>query len=67
MKAKFVTERDYNPNPEMDGIPFLLTDSERSLAAVAATQIERNRRRQNERDAMQALSQWKGAMHRESA
>lgn len=47
-----------------DVIPFVLTDSERSIAAQASVQLERHRREQNARDAQQGLAQWKGSMHR---
>jgi hypothetical protein len=60
-----VTIRD-NPTAHIrtDGIEFCLTQSDRSIAAQAAVQLEANRRHQNERDAMRGLAQWKGSMHR---
>ena len=45
-------------------IDFILTPQERDRAALAAVQIEAHRRRQNERDAMQALARWKSDQHR---
>lgn len=47
-----------------DGVEFVLTNADRSIVAQAAVQLEANRRRQNQREAMQGLAQWKGAMHR---
>lgn len=47
-----------------DGIEFVLTQSDRSIVAQAACQLEANRRRQNERDAMRGLATWKGELHR---
>jgi len=47
-----------------DVIPFVLTDSERSIAAQASVQLERHRREENARDAQQGLAAWKGQMHR---
>ena len=47
------------PN-ELPPIDFVLTPQDRDKAALAATHLELNRRRQNERDALQALARWKG-------
>lgn len=47
-----------------DGIEFVLTHAERSIVAQAACQLEAHRRRQNERDAMRGLAQWKGHQYR---
>jgi hypothetical protein len=59
------TQRD-NPAAHVrtDGLEFCLTHNDRSIAAQAAVQLEANRRRQNEREAMRGLAEWKGSMHR---
>lgn len=45
-------------------LDFILTPQERDVAALAAVQLEANRRRQNERDAMLALARWRGEQNR---
>lgn len=59
MNWKPVTERDYDPNPALDGIPFVLTPAERDQAKVVSLSLERNRRRQNELDLQRALTDWR--------
>lgn len=49
---------------DLPPIDFVLTPQDRARAAVASVQIEAHRRRQNERDAMQALAHWRGDQHR---
>lgn len=60
-----VTIKD-NPTAHIrtDGIEFVLTQADRSIAAQAAVQLEANRRRQNGREADRALATWKGDMLR---
>jgi acyl-[acyl carrier protein]--UDP-N-acetylglucosamine O-acyltransferase len=60
-----VTLKD-NPTAHIrtDVIPFVLTTAERDVAIVAGLQLEANRRRQNEREAMRGLAQWKGEQYR---
>lgn len=63
-RFQFVTIPAHDPAPDPAGFDFLLTPAERSLAARAACELERNRREQNTRDAMHGLATWKGEMHR---
>lgn len=58
------TKDDPTAHIRTDVIPFVLTPAEKSIAAQASVQLERNRREQNARDARRGLAQWKGSMHR---
>jgi hypothetical protein len=53
-----------NTHDELPPIDFVLTPQDRDKAALAATHLEANRRRQNERDAFRSLARWDGARHR---
>lgn len=49
---------------DLPPLDFILTPQERDVAVLASLHLEDHRRRQNERDAMQALARWKGDQHR---
>lgn len=57
-------KHDPNAHIRTDGIDFVMTAKDRSMAAQAAVQLEANRRHQNERDAMRGLATWKGEQYR---
>lgn len=51
------------PN-DLPPIEFVLTPQDRDRAALAKLHLEAHRRRENERNAFQALARWDGERHR---
>lgn len=45
-----LVEREYDPKPQADGIDFVLTQAERSKAALYKVDLERQRRARNRAD-----------------
>jgi hypothetical protein len=54
------------PN-DLPPIDFVLTPQDRDRAALAKLHLEAHRRRENERNAFQALHRWTGERHRGQA
>lgn len=54
------------PN-DLPPIDFVLTPQDRDRAALAKLHLEAHRRRENERNAFQALARWDGERHRGQA
>lgn len=51
-----LVEREYDGQPNVDGIDFVLTPQERDQAALAAVHLEQRRRELNRRDTAQSVS-----------
>ena len=49
---------------DLPPIEFVLTPRDKDLAALAAVHLEQHRRRENDRNAMQALARWTGEQYR---